>query len=218
LPEYSVNNAKNANYYLNGLNVTVLSENPVDNSITIHISFNDYTLDNDKRWCGLIDLPNLTNNSNSDLIISEGVTLSIDKSGIPNRHSKTEENDFINPSVFTIKSGAKLEIKNGSEMIIKNTSKLVIENGGVLQINAGGKLTIEEGGIFQYLGGTLNLIGNNSFIDIAGNLNIGDGQTLPSPATATSNLAILDLITHIISLQALVLLCYFLEMGNRTRF
>lgn len=177
LPEYSVNNAKNANYYLNGLNVTVLSENPVDNSITIHISFNDYTLDNDKRWCGLIDLPNLTNNSNSDLIISEGVTLSIDKSGIPNRHSKTEENDFINPSVFTIKSGAKLEIKNGSEMIIKNTSKLVIENGGVLQINAGGKLTIEEGGIFQYLGGTLNLIGNNSFIDIAGNLNIGDGQT-----------------------------------------
>jgi len=171
-PEYDESTCKTGIYSLNGLKISIVSENLTTHEITVHISFNDYTLTQDKRWCGLIDLPDITSNTNSDLIIHEGVTLEIDKSGTPNRHSLTTDGDFINPTVFTIKSGSKLEIEEGAEIIVKNGSTLVLESGATLLVDNGGTLTIEESANFDYQGGTINLSGNNSLIDITGNLSI----------------------------------------------
>ena len=139
--------------FLNGISVEVLSFNP-DSSMTVKIRMDDYDVDNSTRYTGNIILsPNIVSSNNYSLNIKAGKTLTVDKSGTPNKQHITANNDFINPTVFTCSGGsyfhleqnAKVEVKNASTLRLKSGSKMEIENGARLEIHNGSSLIIEDG-------------------------------------------------------------------------
>ena len=160
--------------YLTGISFEVLSYNQ-DSSVTVKIRMDDYDVDNSTRYTGNIILsPNIVSSNNYSLNIKAGKTLTIDKSGTPNKQHITANNDFINPTVFIcsggsyfhleqnakvevknestlrLKSGSKMEIENGARLEIHNGSSLIIEDGAELILNPGGVLTIAEGATVYY--------------------------------------------------------------------
>ena len=143
-PSYKPGTYQNEPYFLNGIAVTVLSED-ANGDITVKVEYNDILIDKDLRWCGDIVLPNISNNTTEDLILSNDVTLEIDKSGSANRHTKHPySNDFINPTKFTVDENAKFVLNENSKVLVRNNSAFIVENGSTLEIN-GAEVIIEEG-------------------------------------------------------------------------
>ncbi|MBI4645461.1 MAG: hypothetical protein HY738_02425, partial [Bacteroidia bacterium] len=202
LPTYSNDNIYY--YYLNGLKIEII-EQYTDNSIKVKVTFNDYELKSDKRWCGRIKLSDNTTDDLPDLIINSGVTLTIDKSGTSNRQTLTVNNNFINPTTFTcltnskmlmqssssviadrgsvvqLESGSSLEISNGAELLIRNGSTLLIKNGANLIVNGTGKVTIVEGAyICIEQGANINLVDVQSKLDLQSGFQWGINPVLAS--------------------------------------
>lgn len=139
--------------FLNGISVEVLSFNQ-DSSMTVKIRMDDYDVDNSTRYTGNIILsPNIVSSNNYSLNIKAGKTLTIDKSGTPNKQHITANNDFINPTVFTCSGGsyfhleqnAKVEVKNESTLRLKSGSKMELESGAKLHIFEDSDVIIEDG-------------------------------------------------------------------------
>ncbi len=169
-PLYSKSNSKNGNYSLNGLNIKVLSYNSATKEMKVQIKFDDFTVRNDKRWCGFIDLPDNTGDSNPDLFLSDGVTLEIDKNGNANRHSKHPNfNDFVNPSIFTVKPAAKFMMEEASTVELKNYSSIVLDSGSFLVINKDATVVIGAGSTIKIKNGA------NLDISESGSLQIESG-------------------------------------------
>ncbi len=77
--------------FLNGISVEVLSFN-ADSSMTVKIRMDDYDVDNNTRYTGNIILsPNIISSNNYSLNIKTGKSLTIDKSGTPNRQHITPQ-------------------------------------------------------------------------------------------------------------------------------
>lgn len=209
-PIYSMSQSKKNPSYLNGLNIQVLSENSSTGEITIQISFDDYEVRNDKRWCGNIILPSHPNGiTNYSLNLKNGKKLEIDKSGTPNRHTLTADNDFINPTVFTcesgsyfhaevnatvnvingsslhLKSGSKLELEAGATLHIDSNSLLKIYNGAELYLKPGAKLIIDDGASLLFENSTTNkglLVGSTSYTGNPAIVEVHGSITLNSSA------------------------------------
>lgn len=191
LQTYDQTNAKLSPIYLNGISFTVLSYNS-DSSVTVKIEMDNYDINDSTRYTGDIILsPNVVSSSNYSLNLKNGKLLEIDKSGTPNRHTITANNDFINPTVFTVESGAyfhveqnatvdvlngstlhlkagsKMELESGATLIInKVNSKLIIENGAELYLKPGAKLIIDAEASMDYYNFTANkglLVGSTSY-------------------------------------------------------
>ncbi|HBX50147.1 MAG TPA: hypothetical protein DEH02_03655, partial [Bacteroidales bacterium] len=186
-------------YFINGISVEVL-EQYSDGRIKIKVRFNDIDVTQNLRWCGKIELNDITENTNPDIIITTNKTLTIDKSGTPNRHTLYND-QFINPTIFSclnnsyfkmnntsfvnvdngstlsLKSGSKYEVNSGAILRIRSGSTLVIEQGSQLLINDGGQVIIEGTGKLDYQGGTITLNGSNAKLEIAGNLTIAANKT-----------------------------------------
>lgn len=167
LQAYDQTNSKLSPIYLNGISFTVLSHNS-DNSVTVKIEMDDYDINNSTRYTGDIILsPNPVSSSNYSLNLKNGKLLEIDKSGTPNRHTITSNNDFINPTVFTVEPGAyfhveqnaTVDVLNGSTLHLKAGSKMELESGAVLRINkVNSKLIIEDGAeLYLKPGATLRI-------------------------------------------------------------
>lgn len=120
-------------YLINGLKINVLNKDLVTGSYSIKIQFDDYNLRNNKRWTGKIGLKDLTNNNNPDLVINQNVILTIDKSGIPNRLTKIN-NEFIDTTIFTCYSNASIEIHENGILSLINESQLVFKTGSTLKL------------------------------------------------------------------------------------
>lgn len=176
--------------YLNGISFEVLSYN-ADSSITVKIRMDDYDVNNNTRYTGEIALsPNVVSSANYSLNLKAAKTLDIDKSGTPNRHTITGNNDFINPTVFTalsgsyfhleanatvnvingstlkLTSGSKMELEAGATLHIAANSSLVIENGAELNLKPGSFLIIDAGATVTYKNSTANkglLVGATSY-------------------------------------------------------
>lgn len=191
LQTYDQTNAKLSPIYLNGISFTVLSYNS-DSSVTVKIEMDNYNINDSTRYTGDIILsPNIVSSSNYSLNLKNGKLLEIDKSGTPNRHTITANNDFINPTVFTVESGAyfhveqnatvdvlngstlhlkagsKMELESGATLIInKVNSKLIIENGAELYLKPGATLQITSEAGMEYYNATANkglLVGSTSY-------------------------------------------------------
>ncbi len=166
-PNYDKSNYKIDPNILNGLKVEVLSYNQASKEMEIKVSFDDYSVRDDKRWCGYIELLDNTGDLDPDLILEEGNCLELDKNGNANRHTKHPiYDDFIIPSVFTIKTNAKFDIESSSDMIIKNNSTLIIESGATIDIGHDSKILIKDGSTMQVKNGaSINIVGSG-YIDI----------------------------------------------------
>ncbi|MDR0364406.1 MAG: hypothetical protein LBH92_05245 [Bacteroidales bacterium] len=186
-PTYSRSTCKTESYILNGVSVQVLSYNEIEKSFTIQIKMNDYTIRRDKRWCGYIDLVKNTLPSSGsgsdkaasnpgdtlqqahipDLILGEGIKLTLDKTGTPNRHLKHPYfDDFFNPTVFTIKEGATFSMHPNSTLVVKNNSTLVIESGAWLRMEQGARILVKKGSNLVIKNGAHITIQRKARIDI----------------------------------------------------
>ena len=78
--------------FLHGLSFEVLEYqgSGVSRKAKVRVKFNDFEIDRDVRWTGDIILP-----ANVPLELKEGKTITLDKSGTPNRHTLTSAGDFI---------------------------------------------------------------------------------------------------------------------------
>jgi len=77
--------------------------------------------------------------------------------------------------VFNINSAASLG--NSSYIHVESGGTVMISSGATLTIFDGCRLIVENGGTIIYNGGELNLPGNNSVVEIAGDLQIADNIT-----------------------------------------
>jgi len=172
LQTYDKINAKLSPIYLNGISFRVLSYN-ADSSVTVQIKMDNYDINNSTRYTGNIVLsPNVVSSSTPSLNIKTGQNLDIDKSGTPNRHTITADNDFINPTVFTCESGsffhsepnATVNVKNGSTLHLKSGSKLELEAGAALRIKAHSSLIIDNGAELNLKPGSFLIIDDSATV------------------------------------------------------
>ena len=191
IPFYNMSTKTLGNYFLNGLSVKILSFNSSTNEYTIEIAFNNFQLTKNTRWCGGIELPNLTGNTDPDLIVQSGYELRIDKSGTPNTHNRLADGTFSRPTVFysnnsTVENNGTIVIENNSTYVldadavldIKTDANVIVKTGGRLLIKAGGlasvtgNLRIEEGGFLEIeTGGRLEIEnGGMALIDFRGRM------------------------------------------------
>ena len=70
----------------------------------------------------------------------------LDKSGTVNRHTKTVDGDFINPTLFKIQKGAMLYMKKGSRLVVDKDTVLELEKGSRFKMEKKAKLIIKPGG------------------------------------------------------------------------
>ncbi len=142
-PKYNGSKLSLEPYYLNGLGVKLL---PIEGTkdILVKVSYSRIELCQDSRWTGNIVLPNITENENADLEIGACTSLLLDKSKTPNRHLKTEEGDFVNPTTFRIAKNATMLLKANSKLILKDGTKFIIEEGGLLILEKKSKFIIKN--------------------------------------------------------------------------
>jgi len=170
-PIYDKTNAKKEPYIINGLTVKVLSQNSISGDITVQVIFDDTEMRNDKRWTGNLELHEPLYSTYS-LNIKSNVTLLIDKSGTPNRHTQTINNDFINPTRLTCESGsyfhleqnATVNVQNNSTLHLKSGSKMELESGARLHLFAGTTLIIDDGAELNLKPGAVLEIDQNATV------------------------------------------------------
>lgn len=211
-PKYNIATAHKSPYIVNGLSVKVLSENIISGEITVQISLDDYDIRNDKSWAGNITLPaNVQNAANYSLNLKANKTLSVVKSGTPNRHTLNTQNtpaDFINNTYFecqsgsyfhleanatlaiaekstmVLKSGSKLELEDGAELLIYE-GELIIENGAELILHDGAKLTVDTDGKLTINNATTNkglIVGDNTITTNQAEVVVNGNLTFSSSA------------------------------------
>jgi len=178
----------NRNIYLNGLYIEVVEE--YDNGdIKVKIKFDDFTVNNNVRWCGDIVL-------NEKLIIDNNSSVKIDLGKTPShpsnpivhkgkkyfsRYSSFTSNigseliiksgsklEFDENSSFVLMSGAKLVIEEGAELIIKENSSFIIEAGANVLVY--GKIIIDENSKILSKGGHIRLVNEMSRLVLHGAL------------------------------------------------
>lgn len=159
LQRYDICRQKMEPVILNGLSVTLLSNDTKKGEMTLDIRFDDITLVAPFRLSGNLLLINnpLTD---ADLIVGKRKTLTLDQSGTPNRHLKTEPGsnnnhfpDFISPTLMTIDSGATLRIEEkghlhiceGATLYLKKGAKLELGKKSSIKVKKSGFLCIEQG-------------------------------------------------------------------------
>jgi hypothetical protein len=135
-------------YYINGLSIKVLSK-AANGDIKVKVSFSDLTIDSDIRWAGNIVLPNITMDASTDLFLNSNCTLTINKSGTPNRESKNSFGDFINPTKLSCDKSSKVVMNSNSKIVLKDNSSFVLDSAATLEINTGAEFVVKSGASLQ---------------------------------------------------------------------
>lgn len=189
--------------YINGVSIKILDQIG-DSLLKVKISFDDFNLDNDRRWCAdSIMLPAVQTGALYSMKVEAALTL--DWSTVPTRINNpiafNGENYYSSPTVFSLmpsskciidgsgmivskdsstielQTGSTMEVNQGGILWIKPTTRLVLQSGCTLRVKDGGQVIIEDTASFVYNGGTIILEGNNSVIEFKGNLVIADNTT-----------------------------------------
>lgn len=150
---------ENRTIWLNGLAVEIIEENEVTGDVTVRVSWDDYNISDDVRWCGNIVLnPHDFNPSLPSLNIWERKEVWLDYGYSPQYHEakgKDKKGNFMfsDPSVFTAMEGSfinmepksRIVVDNGSTLVLKKGAKLVMGKKARIILKEGGKLVKEEG-------------------------------------------------------------------------
>jgi len=150
--EYNKDLAKLTPTYLNGISIEVLSKN-TNGDLTIQVEFDNYDLNENIRMCGDIVLPPETIN------LSENKTLTLDKSGTPNRYT-LRNGKFINPTEVSTSTNTIVNLNANSAINVKNES--------VYKLSANSSMVINDNALFTIKNGTTLLLKSNSGITIKG--------------------------------------------------
>ena len=164
--KYNMNTAQLEPTYLNGLKLEFFSTG-LSQEMMVRVSFKATILENNQRWAGHVILPNITEDRSPDLVIQIARTLTINNSKVPNRHTKTKQNDFINPTIFRIASDANLLLKRRSKLIVESGSTLVLEKGARLELEPKSRIIIKPGAKL-ILNGNKPVLGKKARLEMKG--------------------------------------------------
>ena len=175
---------ENRTIWLNGIKIEFVDQ--LWNStlgaydIKVRVSWDNYDIENDVRWCGNIKLSaNDFNQSEPSVNLLPNNTILINRGLSSNKHIAVDqiggEYIFSDPTVFTclansifhmehnssvrvegldsdfvLKSGSRLEIHDGAEFIVGYGGRLIVEDGAEIALHDGGKIIIEDGGEMIY--------------------------------------------------------------------
>ncbi len=124
----------NTTIYLSGLSINMSKSS---GGYKVNIKWDDYDIDNDTRWTGIIV-------ANEDININSGniVTLAQNKTPI----QFTKEDGYFSPkTTLTCRSGANLTLNAASVISLIEESKLIIEDGASLLTEGTSTLSIKDG-------------------------------------------------------------------------
>lgn len=187
-PAYDNSNHQLGSIYINGIRISIMGYDAVNDLYNLDIAFDAYEVETDKRWCGNLILPNLGNKPSGtpyELTVKPNVTLLIDQSETPNRfntgsHPETEE--LINPSRFTMNPQARMQIESGAQLVIDRFSRFDMEGGSTLEIENGAKVIVKSGAYFNMK------TGSNLFVKGSGEVIIESDAHFVYDAGATIQL------------------------------
>ncbi len=212
-PIYDKVNDKMLPYILNGLSVKVTNYNSSTGEYTLNVNFGDYQVRNNKRWCGNIEMPPNPIPNAYSLEVLSGVTLTVDKSGTPNKKYEilAGSGDFVNPTILNclsnsyinmqsnsnlivdnnstlkLSSNSKIDIGSGAILRVKRGSKLILEGNATINVLNGGRIIIEDDGSLDYYQHAQLKLTGNSVCEIKGMLNIKDNATFTFTSNTSQN-------------------------------
>ncbi|MCH2044061.1 MAG: hypothetical protein MK212_07945 [Saprospiraceae bacterium] len=130
---------------LNGLEIQF---EKIQNStaIKVKVAYRKTRIQKNLRWTGNIELPNISQDDQADLVLSCRRKLRLDKSGTNDRHTQNSQGEFINPTLFVVKSDAKIHLEEKSVWIIDTDASLVLEEGAKLVMDKKSLIRIKKGG------------------------------------------------------------------------
>jgi hypothetical protein len=164
---------------LNGLSVELLSK-ASNGDITVKVRYDDVAVVQNTRWTGDLRLVDVAGADRGyDLVITPFQTLTIDKSGTPNRTTKTVANDFINPTSLVCTNGSAAEIGYGANLIVQGTgTALTLQTGSTMTTAPNSKFTVKAGSLLDLQSGSGLTIQGQLLIEPGGTLVVRNGARL----------------------------------------
>ena len=127
--------------YLSGLSISYNRQGNDDYEVSI--SWGDYEVDKEVRWCG-----NIVHNEKLYLVESAKVTL--DQSKTPEqKYRDPVSGEFALPTIFTCNSGSYLYMNEESRIQLKEKSTMLLKSGSVVYISDDASITVENGCILK---------------------------------------------------------------------
>ena len=158
---------------LGGLSVELIAKDANTGDITVKVRYDDVAIVQNTRWSGDLWMMDVAGAANgADVSVNAGKTLTINRSGTNNRHTKLA-GAFINPTTFMcsgtgvqflqnggsnvnvegantafrVKSGGELKLNPyGTTFAVKTGAVLDIQSGGTLTAGLATVLRVEAGG------------------------------------------------------------------------
>ncbi len=166
LPKGNFASFENRVIWLNGLSIKIIQENVYGKGeVKIKITWDDYTVKKNVRWCGNIVLsPNDFDRSKPSLILEKKKKMLIDRGYSSTNSIPTEKNAegrwiFTDTSKFTVTDSAYMKLKQGSQLILDNGSKFILKKGSKLEMLAKSKIIIKKNSEFIVEDGAVFLKG-----------------------------------------------------------
>ncbi len=191
----SGNNAYlNRTVYLNGISVSILSENFQPGvfgpgAVHVRVKWDNYDIINNVRWCA--DSIRLSSNdfnvADYSLNVKNGSKVLIDRSLSPTYDYKNSTaipylQNFTVHTTFTCLENSKINVEANGEIIVDNGSVLELMNNSRIDIQTDAKITVKNGGKLILNPGSLINVNNG------GRIIIEDDGTLDYFPNATINL------------------------------
>jgi hypothetical protein len=156
--------ADNKKIYLNGLSFEVL-EYQANGDAKVRISYRDFDINNDVRWCGPIVLTERVELTAGTITLDQGLTPTRPVNPI----QFNGEDIYASPTIFTAKAQGYYKMFAGTQTVVKNNSSYVSEQYGSMEIN-------DQSPFIVRTGSTLVLkTGSNLLIKATGHIEVESG-------------------------------------------
>jgi hypothetical protein len=135
--------------HLNGLS---LKFNELDNGdMQVSFRWDDYELSDHVRWCGtIVQHPHLKDISLPSLKVGQRRRLLLERGETPQYHEAREKDRrgnwlFADPTEYTVKQGAVMELENRAHVLVNDDSSLIFEPGSRLVLNDRSRIVVAKG-------------------------------------------------------------------------
>ncbi len=151
----------NKKIYLNGLSVEIL-EVQANGDAKVRISYRDFDVNNDVRWCGPIVLKERVDLKNGTITLDQGLTPTRPVNPVMFNGQKI----YASPTVFNTKAQGYFKMYEGTQAVVKNLSAYVSEQYGSLEIRDDAIFTVKTGSTLALKAGSNLLIRGSGRIEI----------------------------------------------------
>ncbi|MEO0469165.1 MAG: hypothetical protein AAF206_06060 [Bacteroidota bacterium] len=150
-PAYDRKEQRFQPFLINSISIKVVAQEP-DGTFILDIKTDDWSVRNEQRWCGNLQLSASTDPQRPDtyLQIEKGAEVTLDQSGTLDRmRPKSGSESLINPTQLVIEANRGLRIKKKGKLIIDRGSLLKLTANAQIVIEKKGQLIVRDGGILK---------------------------------------------------------------------